>query len=227
MNRKPKDRRAFEKKIVCEMIDLYDRKHPEWTEGEALKAYASMRVDRCPMMETKTFCSACKIHCYQREKREQIRMVMRYSGPRMLLHHPLMTLHHLWIEHEQMLAKAFWVCFGMLGLVLGFIGAILPLLPAFPFLLMAAVGFGKSSKRLNDWFLSTKLYKNNIQDWVETRSMDRKAKIRVLSMISAVMAIGLFFTRRVPWVQLILLAVWAGHVLYFIYGIAEKPAKAI
>jgi len=32
--------------------------------------------------------------------REQIRAVMRYSGPRMLLHHPLMTFHHIWIDYK-------------------------------------------------------------------------------------------------------------------------------
>ena len=44
--------------------------------------------------------------------------------------------------------RVFWMALGMIGLVLGAIGAVLPLLPAFPFLLLAAVSFGKSSKRL-------------------------------------------------------------------------------
>lgn len=216
--RKPEDRRQFETKVVCEVIDLYAAAHPDF-DAESLKDYARLRIARCPMMETKTFCSACSVHCYQAEKREQIRQVMRWSGPRMLLRHPLMTLHHLWLENEGLLGRLFWVLVGCTGLVLGVLGAILPLLPAFPFLLLAAFGFSRSSRRLHTWFLGTSLYKKNIQSWAETRSMDRKTKIRVLSCISAVMAIGFVMMRRVPWGQLLLLCVWAGHVLYFRYGI--------
>lgn len=171
------------------------------------------------MMETKTFCSACKIHCYRAHRREQIRQVMCYSGPRMLLHHPLMTLRHLWIEHHGMLSRLFYLLLGFLGLGLGVLGAILPLLPAFPFLLLAAFGFGRSSKRLNDWFLETQLYKKNIKDWRETRSMDRAAKRRVLGCISLVMLIGFVMMRNVPIGQFALFLVWIGHILYFRYGI--------
>ena len=46
-------------------------------------------------MENKTFCSNCKTHCYQTQMRERIRQVMRYSGPRMLLHHPVMAVRHV------------------------------------------------------------------------------------------------------------------------------------
>lgn len=220
--RDAKDRSNFEKKIVSEMIDLYAKGHPEFQEAEELKAYAVMRINKCPFMETKTFCSACKMHCYRAEKREQIRMVMRWSGPRMLLHHPLMTLHHLWVENEDLLSRLFWIIIGFIGL--GVLGAILPLLPAFPFLLMAAFGFSRSSRRLDTWFLQTSLYKKNIKTWAESRSMDLRTKIRVLTCISLVMMIGLFMMRRIPWGQAILVVVWIGHVLYFRYGIKTLPS---
>lgn len=225
--RNAKDRRDFEKKIVSEMIDLYAKGHPEFQEAEDLKAYAIFRIQKCPFMETKTFCSACKVHCYKAEKREQIRMVMRWSGPRMLLHHPVMTLHHLWIENEELLSRLFWVCIGFIGLGLGVLGAILPLLPAFPFLLMAAFGFSRSSKRLHAWFLETSLYKKNIKSWAETRSMDKRTKIRVLTCISLVMLIGLVMMRNILWGQAVLIMVWIGHLLYFRYGIRTmEPALA-
>ena len=53
------------------------------------------RIHKCPFMETKTFCSACKVHCYKPEMREKIRAVMRFSGPRMLLYHPILAIWHL------------------------------------------------------------------------------------------------------------------------------------
>jgi hypothetical protein len=46
-------------------------------------------------METKTFCSNCKVHCYKPEMREKIREIMRFSGPRMIFYHPIMAIRHL------------------------------------------------------------------------------------------------------------------------------------
>ena len=46
-------------------------------------------------MENKTFCSNCKVHCYKPDMREQIRRVMRYSGPRMIKTHPILAIRHL------------------------------------------------------------------------------------------------------------------------------------
>lgn len=91
-------KREREKALVSEMIALYcKKKHGGKTlcpECAALDAYARMRSDKCPFMETKTFCSNCKVHCYQPEMREKIREVMRFSGPRMLFHHPGAAVRH-------------------------------------------------------------------------------------------------------------------------------------
>lgn len=93
-------KREREKKIVSEMIALYCRKKHGAKRGlcadcAALDAYAQMRSDKCPFMETKTFCSNCKVHCYKPVMREQIREVMRFSGPRMLMVHPVMAVRHV------------------------------------------------------------------------------------------------------------------------------------
>ncbi len=65
-----------------------------------LEAYAHARSERCPFMEEKTFCSNCTVHCYRPEMRERIRTVMRYAGPRMLFHHPVMAMRHM-IESQR------------------------------------------------------------------------------------------------------------------------------
>lgn len=93
-------KREREKRIVSLMISLYCRKrhgtkHGLCSECAALDTYARQRIDKCPFMETKTFCSNCKVHCYKPEMREKIRAVMRFSGPRMIFHHPIMALRHV------------------------------------------------------------------------------------------------------------------------------------
>lgn len=96
---KIQDKREREKRIVTEMIRLYCRKnHHSKTlcaECKALAEYASQRSDKCPFMETKTFCSNCKVHCYKPEMREKIRTVMRFSGPRMIFYHPVLAVQHV------------------------------------------------------------------------------------------------------------------------------------
>ncbi len=90
-----------EKAMVSQMIALYCRGNHGSKKGclceecRNLTEYALSRSDRCPFMETKTFCSNCRVHCYKPEMREKIRAVMCYSGPRMIFHHPLAAMRHL------------------------------------------------------------------------------------------------------------------------------------
>ena len=60
-----------------------------------LRDYARERLARCPHGEGKPVCSRCSIHCYRPERREEIRRVMRFAGPRMLFVHPLLAIGHL------------------------------------------------------------------------------------------------------------------------------------
>ncbi len=62
--------------------------------------YASYRLARCPYGEEKPTCKKCPIHCYSREKREQMREVMLFAGPRMLLSHPILAVRHLLDEKK-------------------------------------------------------------------------------------------------------------------------------
>jgi len=97
---KIESKREREKRTVSLMIRIYCKKKHGTRKGlcpecEALDAYARMRSDKCPFMETKTFCSNCKVHCYKADMREKIRAVMRFSGPRMIFSHPIMAIRHV------------------------------------------------------------------------------------------------------------------------------------
>ncbi|MCR4617600.1 MAG: nitrous oxide-stimulated promoter family protein [Lachnospiraceae bacterium] len=96
-----------EKKTVADMISLYCRKNHKTekghlcTECRQLLEYAITRSDKCPFMENKTFCSNCKVHCYEPKMREKIRVVMRFSGPRMLMYHPVMAVRHVVLSKRE------------------------------------------------------------------------------------------------------------------------------
>jgi hypothetical protein len=92
-----------ENKTIRAMIEIYCSDHhsdhgargtlcPDCAE---LQEYAQLRLDRCPFQENKTTCANCPVHCYSPSKKEKIREVMRYAGPRMTYRHPILALFHL------------------------------------------------------------------------------------------------------------------------------------
>ena len=123
--------------------------------------------------------------------------------------------------------KIIYIVVGCIGVGLGALGAALPLLPAFPFLMLAAFCFGRSSERLNNWFIGTKLYKNNLESFVKGKGMTRATKIRIMLIVTVTMAIGFAMMGRVPVGRWILAAVWVGHILYFLFGVKTRTKELV
>lgn len=117
------------------------------------------------------------------------------------------------------LKKVFFVVLGCLSLGLGALGAVLPLLPAFPFLMLAAFCFAKSSEKLHGWFVSTNLYKKNLESFVQGKGMTVRTKIRIMLTVTFLMSIGFIMMHAVPVGRIVLGIVWLFHILYFIFGI--------
>lgn len=115
------------------------------------------------------------------------------------------------------LKKIFWIVLGCIGVGLGAIGAVLPLLPSFPFLLVAAFSFTKSSERLHTWFVNTKLYKKNLESYVQGKGMTRATKLRIMLTVTALMAFGftIMMIKAIYIPCIILACVWVCHVIYF------------
>lgn len=123
--------------------------------------------------------------------------------------------------------KIIWLIIGFIGVGLGAVGAVLPMLPAFPFLLLAAFSFAKSSEKLHDWFINTKLYKENLESFVAKKGMTKKAKLRVIATVTLVMSIGflIMFIKALYIPCGILFFVWVFHILYFVFGVKNYIPK--
>ena len=124
---------------------------------------------------------------------------------------------------KRKLRRGFWLVMGYLGLALGAVGAAVPLLPAFPFLALAAWGFARGDERMYNWFVGTKFYRDNLAGFLNGRGMTRRAKVRVMLTVTLVMAFGAYMMRHVPVGQAVLAVVWVGHLLLFAFGIRTVP----
>ena len=123
--------------------------------------------------------------------------------------------------------KLLFLILGCFGVALGAVGAVLPVLPTFPFLMLAAFCFARSSEKLDRWFRSTKLYRENLKDFAAGRGMTRKAKVRIMAAMTLLMGIGFVIMGRsgIAAGCVILGCVWVFHIVYFIFGIKTIPSK--
>ena len=85
-------KRDREKKVITEMVKLYCKKNHK---NRDVLNYSLNRIDNCKYMETKTFCSNCKAPCYSPKMKEKVKQIMKFSGPRILFHHPLLVISHM------------------------------------------------------------------------------------------------------------------------------------
>lgn len=123
--------------------------------------------------------------------------------------------------------KIIYIVTGCIGVGLGAIGAVVPMIPAIPFLMLAAFCFGRSSERLNNWFINTKLYKSNLESFVQGKGMTWKTKIRIMAMVTVLMSIGFLMMSRVPVGQMVLAGVWVVHILYFVFGVKTLKLETV
>ncbi len=87
-------------RTMVKMVELYcsaRHAHAESTlcrECQEFLDYAEVRLQKCPYGLDKPTCANCPIHCYKPGQRARAKMIMRYSGPRMLFRHPYLAIAH-------------------------------------------------------------------------------------------------------------------------------------
>ena len=120
--------------------------------------------------------------------------------------------------------KLVYLVLGVLSTALGAVGVVLPILPTTPFLLLAAFCFAKSSRRMHNWFIGTKLYEKHLKTFAETRAMTMKTKLSPMGMASTMMLIGFLLMGSVPVGRVVIACVWVFHVYYFLCRVKTIPA---
>ncbi|MGD6729864.1 MAG: YbaN family protein [Pleomorphochaeta sp.] len=118
--------------------------------------------------------------------------------------------------------KLILIILGFISLILSIIGIVIPILPTTPFLLLSAFCFFKGSKKLDQWFKNTALYKKHVDAFIEDKEMDLKSKISTILTLTILFSIGFFFAKNLIVVRIILAIIWIIHILYFTLYIKTK-----
>lgn len=123
--------------------------------------------------------------------------------------------------------KYLYMILGGITLVLGALGSLIPVLPTVPFLMLAAFCFARSSARLHNWFVRTRLYQENLADFAAGRGMTGKSKVRIMVTVTLLMSVGFVMMglKGIVTGCAVLGCVWLLHILYFIFGIKTIPPK--
>ncbi len=118
--------------------------------------------------------------------------------------------------------KIIFIAAGFIFTALGLTGVFLPILPTVPFLLLASVCFAKGSERINLWFKSTSLYKNNLEEFQKSGSMTLKTKLLILIPVSIMLLFAFLMMQNIPGrVTIVVLLV----LKYYFFMFRIKTAK--
>jgi len=109
-----------------------------------------------------------------------------------------------------------WMAFGLVSLALGAAGAVLPLLPTTPFVLLAAFCFARSSPQFHSWLINHPTFGPAIMDWRHERAISKRGKVAGSIAMGLAFAVSLLL--RVPWTVIIVQAIVFVPVLLFIWS---------
>lgn len=117
--------------------------------------------------------------------------------------------------------KIIFVTLGFISVSIGAIGAVLPVLPTTPFLLLGSYFFAKGSDRFNNWLKGTRLYKENLESFERDRSMTRRTKLKISALSSSMIWLSVFMVDS-PYLKVMLIAIDLFKHYYFIFRIKTK-----
>jgi uncharacterized membrane protein YbaN (DUF454 family) len=105
---------------------------------------------------------------------------------------------------------------GSISLVVGAVGVIVPVLPTTPFLILAAICFGRGSTRCYRWLVTNRVFGRYLDDYLCGRGVSWKVKAGVLLLLWGVIIVTAVLLVTHTWVRVLLFAVAAGVTVHVV-----------
>lgn len=124
--------------------------------------------------------------------------------------------------------RLIYMLIGFFCVGMGAVGAVIPVLPSVPFLMVSTFCFGKSSEKLDKWFKNTKIYKKNLETLAKGEGMTWKTKMRIMVTVTLLMGFGfIMMMRKGLYIPCTIMAVvWIAHIIYFSAGVKNYESNS-
>ncbi|MBI3147366.1 MAG: YbaN family protein [Betaproteobacteria bacterium] len=124
-------------------------------------------------------------------------------------------------RHDSPALRWLLLALGVLFVLLGIAGALLPVLPATPFMLLAAACFARASPRFYNWLLNNAVFGPTVLEWRQHHSIPWRIKIAAIALMSITLSASIVFF--VPWLELQIALALGGVALgIYLYRIPSR-----
>ena len=125
-------------------------------------------------------------------------------------------------QHRNVVVRYVFLTIGAISFALGTAGIVLPLLPTVPFYMLTLFCLARGSERLHKMFLASSLYQKTVAAYERDKALTLRAKLSILVSVSAIMAVGAYFSQDMPIALMVMGIIWVAHVIALAFIIKTK-----
>ena len=125
-------------------------------------------------------------------------------------------------QHSNVVVRYVFLTIGAISFVLGTAGIVLPILPTVPFYMLTLFCLARGSERFHRMFLESSLYQKTVGAYERDKALTLRAKLSILTSVTAIMMIGAYFSRNIPIALIIMAIVWIAHIIALAFIVKTK-----
>ena len=125
-------------------------------------------------------------------------------------------------QHRNVVVRYVFLTIGAISFALGTAGIVLPLLPTVPFYMLTLFCLARGSERFHKMFLESSLYQKTVAAYERNKALTLRAKLSILVSVSAIMAVGAYFSQDMPIALMVMGIIWVAHVIALAFIIKTK-----